>query len=100
MSGTQTLKQDPVRVASRSMDIVGRRNTGRGPRGRSPTHSHHGAFSGLNDAHTLVAAGGAEEAAIPVPVHAVDGVRMHIGTQGQRGRPGANIPYQDHVVTT
>lgn len=87
-------------MASRGMGIVGRRNTSRGPRGRSSTHSHHGAFPGLNDAHTLVAARGAEEAAIPAPVHAVDGVRMHIGTQGQRSRPGANIPYQDHVVTT
>lgn len=64
------------------------------------THSYNSAFAGLNDAHTLVAAGGADEGAVAAPVHAVDCVRVHIRAQRQHGRPSAHIPHQDHVVTT
>lgn len=64
------------------------------------THSYDSAFSGLDDAHALVTAGGADEGAIPAPVHTVDCVRVHVGAQCQHSRPSAHVPHQDHVVTT
>lgn len=64
------------------------------------THSYNSAFAGLNDAHALVSAGGADEGTVSAPVHAVDRVRVHICAQRQHSSPRAHVPYQDHVVTT
>lgn len=64
------------------------------------THSYYGAFSGLNDADSLVTAGGTDEGAISAPVHTVDGVRVHVGAQRQHGCPRAHVPHQDHIVAT
>lgn len=61
---------------------------------------YNGAFAGLNDANSLVPAGGADEGAVSAPVHAVDCVRVHVRAQRQHGRPSAHVPHQDHVVTT
>lgn len=64
------------------------------------THSYNSAFAGLDDAHALVAAGGANERAISAPVHTVDCVRVHVRAERQHSRPGAHVPHQDHVVAT
>lgn len=64
------------------------------------THSYNSAFAGLDDAHTLVTAGGADEGTISAPVHTVDCIRVHVRAQHQHGGPSAHIPHQDHVVTT
>lgn len=64
------------------------------------THSHNSAFSGLDDAHTLVTAGSTDEATISAPVHAIDGVWVHVWAQCQHSCPGTHVPHQDHIITS
>lgn len=53
----------------------------------------------VDDAHFLVLAGGADEAAVAVPADAVDDVWVHL-IQGDERLTRAHVPDHDHVIAT
>lgn len=54
-------------------------------------------LAGVNDAHFLVLASSADEAAVAAPAHAENDIGMHVVQRNQRlARP--NIPDHDHIV--
>lgn len=63
------------------------------------THSDNLFLTGIDDTHGLVLAGSADEAAITVPAHTVNDIRMHV-LQGDHGLTCAHVPNDDLVVTT
>lgn len=54
-------------------------------------------LAGVDDAHLLVLAGGAEQAAVAAPADAKDHVGVHV-LQADHGLPRAHIPNDDLVV--
>lgn len=52
----------------------------------------------VDDSDRLVFAGGTDEAAIAIPAHAVNDIRVHV--QRYHGLTCASVPDDDQIVTT
>lgn len=63
------------------------------------SYSNNRLLTGVNDTDGLVLAGSADEAAVAVPGHVVDDIRMHV-LQVDHGLTCAHVPDDDLVVTT
>lgn len=81
-------QQDPI-VCCRGCETTARRPPS--------THRHHLPLAGVAHAQTAVLAGGAEQAAVPVPADAVDEVRVVV--HGDEGLARPHVPDYDQVVT-
>lgn len=63
------------------------------------SYSNNLLLTGVDDTDGLVLAGSADEAAVTVPGHVVNDIRMHV-LQGDHGLACAHVPDDDLVVTT
>lgn len=63
-----------------------------------PSYRHQDAPAGVDDAHALVLAGGAEEAAVAVPADIVDEVGVQ-AVQAVQLLRRAHVPDEHHIVT-
>lgn len=64
---------------------------------KSQTHRHHLPLAGVAHAQTSVLAGGAEQAAVPVPADAVDEVRVVV--HGDEGLARPHVPDYNQIIT-
>lgn len=65
--------------------------------GSALTHRHHLPLAGVAHAQPPVLAGGAEQAAVPVPADAVDEVRVVV--HGDEGLARPHVPDYNQIIT-
>lgn len=64
-----------------------------------PTYGDDLLLPGVDDADSLVFAGGADEATVAIPGRTVNNIRVHV-LQGNHSLACAHVPDDDLVVTT